>query len=152
VYIHVIQAMLPVDNAFAGVKTTDWINAGLYGEIAFIISKGAGGGSSAFVIQRARDANGTDAEAIGFRYSRLKNPPVPGDVPQPPQNATARGLAAQVGPNDTWLISVNNTIGTKPWVRLVMKEIVAEPVFGSVVALAFKGRFGSVASALSVSM
>jgi hypothetical protein len=104
-YLHVIQAYTPAASAFAGVTHSPWINAGLYSEVAFIISKGEGEGTMAITTTHP--------------------------------NA-----------HETLIVSVNNTIGTKPWIRLVTKELQAIPVCGSVVAIALKGRYGTTATAL----
>ena len=146
-YLHVIQAYTPAANAFAGVSYSPWINAGLYGEVAFIISKGAGTGTMAITVERADNQNGTNPQRTGFRFSKLIKPP--GDVPvDPPRNVASRGIATLSNPEETLMVSINNTIGSKPWLRLVTTELQAEPVCGSVVAVALKGRFGATATAL----
>jgi hypothetical protein len=139
--IHIVNALMPVADAFAGTIATDIINLKNWKYMNFIIQCGAGAlGTSTITIEACDDATPTHTTPIPFYYQEC----VSGDTFGAIQQASVTGFATAAGANKMYKIIIEAkmlAITGYNYVRLKAVEATNDPVTASILAVLFDGRY-----------
>jgi len=139
---HVVNALLPVADAFAGTKYTDVINMKDFGHIQFVIQKAAGAvGTSTITVEACDDVVPTTVSAIPFKYQACTT----GDTFGALTDAAATGFATTAGANQMYKVEVDAdalAASGYGYIRLKSVEVVDDPVLGGVLAILTEPRYG----------
>jgi hypothetical protein len=141
--LHVVQALAPDADVFAGSKATDWINLKNYDSVLFVINQGVGAtGTFTVVANMAEDAAGTGSTAIPFSYRNVADT-TSSDVPGARTSATASGFTTTAGSNQIQLVEVqaSDLDDDSPFVQLATTEVVDSPIDGGIVAILGNPRY-----------
>lgn len=142
--IHVVQALAPDADVFAGTVNSDFINIEDYGSIMFVVNIGVGAtGTTTLTVTTSDDASGTTTADIAFKYRRVSDT-TSSDVPGGFTDATSSGFTTTAGSNQIYLIEVPNGSfdPDKPFIRVNGVEVVDSPIDGSILAILGAPRYG----------
>jgi hypothetical protein len=126
--------LYPVADALASTVTSDVVNAGLYGKVAFLVWRGVGTtGTQTLTVQASAANDGSSPTAIPFRYRRMSS----GDTMGAATAAAAAGFTTAAGGSDLYLVEVDpaDTPDGKPWVHLKSVEVVDAAVLAGILIL-----------------
>jgi len=141
-YNHLVNALVPVADAFAGTKYTDVINLKNWNHIQFVIQKAAGAvGTSTITIEACDDAVPTNVSAVPFKYQACTT----GDTFGALTAAEATGFATTAGANQMYKIEVDSdalAASGHGYIRLKAVEVVDDPVLGGILAVLTEPRYG----------
>ena len=139
---HVVNALVPVADAFAGTKYTDIINMKDFNHIQFVIQKAAGAvGTSTITVEACDDVVPTNVVAIPFKYQACTT----GDTFGALTTAEATGFATTAGANQLYKIEVDSdalAASGYGYIRLKAVEVVDDPVLGGIIAVLTEPRYG----------
>lgn len=139
---HVVNALVPVADAFAGTKYTDIINMKDFNHIQFIIQKAAGAtGTSTITVEACDDVSGSNVSAVPFKYQACTT----GDTFGALTDAAATGFATTAGADQLYKIEVDAdalAASGYGYIRLKAVEVVNDPVLGGIVAILTEPRYG----------
>jgi hypothetical protein len=141
---HVVNALPPLDNAFAGSVATVPINMKNWGHCSFLIQCGAGAvGQAQITVEACSDVTPTTTVAIPFYYQEC----IAGDTFGPiTQTADATGFETSAAADKMYKVEVDNEMLASTgynYVRLKSVEKVVGAITGSVIAVLKEGRFES---------
>jgi len=140
---HVVNALAPAANVFAGTVSTAVINMKNYGAACFIVQCGVGAvGTATVTIEACSDATPTLTTAIPFFYQAC----VSGDTYGPIIQAPAAGFTTAAASNKVYKIFVEDEFLASTgygYIRLKSAEVVVGAIAGSVVCVLTDGRFES---------
>jgi len=138
---HVVNALPPAADAFAGTVVTDVINLKNWQHVSFLVQCGAGAvGTSTITVEACDDTTPTNTEAIPFTYQECVLNDTLGEVKQ----AEASGFTTAAAANKMYKIEVDAQALAKSgysYVRLKSVEVVDDPVVGGVIAVLTGGRY-----------
>lgn len=138
---HVVNALPPAADAFAGTVVTDVINLKNWEHVSFLIQCGAGAiGTSTITVEACDDTTPTNTEAIPFTYQECISADTFGEVKQ----AEASGFTTAAATNKLYKIEVDAQALAKSgysYVRLKAVEVVDDPVAGGIIAILTGGRY-----------
>jgi len=138
---HVVNALPPAADAFAGTVVTDVINLKNWEHISFIIQCGAGAvGTSAITVEACDDTTPANTEAIPFTYQEC----LLGDAFSEVKQADETGFTTAAAANKVYKIEVDAQALAKSgysYVRLKSVEVTDDPVAGTVIAILTGGRY-----------
>jgi hypothetical protein len=138
---HVVNALPPAADAFAGTVVTDVINLKNWQHVSFLVQCGAGAvGTSTITVEACDDTTPTNMEAIPFIYQECVSGDTFGEVKQ----AEASGFTTAAAANKMYKIEVDAQALAKSgysYVRLKSVEVVDDPVVGGVIAVLTGGRY-----------
>lgn len=141
-YNHVVNALVPVADAFAGTVYTDVINMKDFNHVQFVIQKGAGAvGTSTITIEACDDVVPTNVSAVPFKYQVCTT----GDTFSALTAAEATGFDTTAGANQMYKVEVDSdalAASGYGYIRLKAVEVVNDPVLGGVVAVLTEPRYG----------
>jgi hypothetical protein len=137
---HIINALPPVADAFAGTVYSDVIKVSDYHAARFTLYRGVGAtGTSTLTIEACDDAAGTNPVAIPFAYQKYDNAD---DVPDDVVQATAAGFTTGAGSNFQFVLEAETQrMGDKKWLRLKAVEVVDSPVLGGIMVTLLHPRY-----------
>lgn len=142
-FYHVVNALPPVANAFAGVVSTDVINMKNWQHASFLLHCGAGAvGTAKITVEACDDVVPTNTVPISFFYQEC----IVGDTFGPIKWADATGFTTAAAADKVYKVEVDDSFlaGTGyGYVRLKSSEVVADPITGGVVCVLTDGRFES---------
>ena len=138
---HVVNALAPAANAFAGTVTTKVINMKNYGGACFVVQGGAGAvGTATITVEACSDITPSATTAIGFFYQECLATDVFGPIIQ----ASAAGFTTTAAANKVYKIYVTDESLASTgyaYVRLKSVEVVVGAIAGGVVAVLTDARF-----------
>ena len=138
---HVVNALPPAADAFAGTVVTDVINLKNWQHVSFLVQCGAGAvGTSTITVEACDDTTPTNTESIPFTYQECVLNDTLGEVKQ----AEASGFTTAAAANKMYKIEVDAQALAKSgysYVRLKSVEVVDDPVVGGVIAVLTGGRY-----------
>lgn len=138
---HVVNALPPAADVFAGTVVTDVINLKNWEHVSFLVQCGAGAlGTSTITVEACDDTTPTNTEAIPFIYQECVLSDTFGEVKQ----AEASGFTTAAATNKMYKIEVDAQALAKSgysYVRLKSVEVVDDPVAGCVIAILTGGRY-----------
>lgn len=138
---HIINALQPAADAFAGTVATEVINLKNWGHVSFVILCGAGGtGTSTITVEACDNETPSKTVAIPFSYQEALS----GNAFGPVIQAETAGFTTKPGAGKVYKVEVDaqslaNT--GYPFVRLKAVEVVDDPVAGGIVAILTGGRY-----------
>jgi len=139
---HIVNALVPVADAFTGTKYTDVINMKDWNHIQFVIQKAAGAlGTSTITIEACDDVVPTNVSAVPFKYQACTT----GDTFGVLTEAAATGFATTVGANQMYKIEVDSdalAASGYGYIRLKAVEVDDDPVLGGILAILTEPRYG----------
>lgn len=137
---HIINALPPVADAFAGTVFSDVIKVSDYHVARFTLYKGVGAtGTSTLTFEACDDAAGNNPVAVPFAYQKYDNAD---DVPDDVAQATTAGFTTTAGSNHLYACEVETQrMGDKKWLRMKAVEVVDSPVLGGIMATLLHPRF-----------
>jgi len=139
---HVVNALAPVADAFAGTVYTAPINMESFHHVSFIIQTGVGAtGTSTITVLASDDISRTHTTAIPFNYQEC----VSGDTFGATIAATTAGFTTTAGSNKMYKIEVDNQALASTgygYIALKAVEVVNDPVLGGVLAVLTEPRYG----------
>lgn len=141
--LHAVVVKAPNADIFDTVQSTTRINLKNYRSALFALLMGVGAtGTATITVTQAQDSSGTGAVAMPFSYRRVADITA-SDVEGTRTDATASGFTTTAGSNQLYEIEVNaeELDADKPWVQVVMTEVVNSPVLGSVLAILGEPRY-----------
>jgi hypothetical protein len=138
---HVVNALVPVANAFAGTVTTTPINMFGYEHVSFIIQCGAGAtGTATVTAEVCSDTSGSNATQIVFNYQEC----ISGDTFGAMTKAPVAGFTTSAAANKMYKIEVDAdqlaNSGYK-YIRLKSVEQTANAICGGILAILTEARF-----------
>lgn len=138
---HVVNALVPVADAFDGTKYTDIINMKNFNHISFIIQCGAGAvGTATITVEASDDVSASNVSAIPFIYQAC----VTGDTFGARTKCAATGFATTAAANKMYKIDVDaealNASGYG-FIRLKSVEVANDPVTGGIIAILTEPRY-----------
>lgn len=142
---HVVNALAPAVNAFAGTVETVPINLANWDHASFILQCGAGAtGTAQITVEAFSDATATSTQSIPFYYQEC----VASDTFGPIQHAPAGGFTTAAAADKVYKIEVDadalhDSGFDYNYVRVKSTEKVADPVAGGIVAILTGGRFSA---------
>jgi hypothetical protein len=141
---HLVNALPPVDNAFASTVTTDIINMKNWEHCSFLVQCGAGAeGQAQITIEACSDITPTATIPIPFYYQEC----IAGDTFGPIiKTADATGFETAAAADKMYKVEVDNQMLASTgynYVRLKSIEKVVGPITGGVIAVLTEGRFMS---------
>ena len=140
---HVVNALAPAADAFAGTVTTAVISMKNWGGACFIVQCGVGAvGTATITIEACSDTTPTATTPIGFFYQEC----ISGDTYGPIIKATAAGFNTAAASDKVYKLFVEDeflALTGYGYVRLKSAEVVAGAINGSVVCVLTDGRFES---------
>jgi len=140
---HVVNALVPVADAFAGTKYTTAINMEAFHHVSFIIQTGVGAtGTSTITILASDDISRTNTTAIPFHYQECTS----GDTFGATTAVENTGFTTTAGSNKMYKIEVDNqALASTGYGYIVLKavEVVASPVLGGILAVLSEPRYGN---------
>lgn len=139
---HVVNALPPIDNAFAGTVVTNVINMKNWGHVSFLIQCGAGAvGQSQITVEACSDTVPTSTVAIPFYYQEC----IAGDTFGPIlKTVDATGFETSAVSDKIYKVEVDNQMLASTgynYVRLKSIEKVAGAITGGIIAILTEGRF-----------
>lgn len=138
---HVVNALVPVADAFAGTKYTDIINMKNFEHITFIIQGGAEAtGTSTITVEACDDVSASNVLAIPFVYQGC----ITGDTFGARTKATDAGFATAAAANKMYKIDVDAealVASGYGFIRLKAVEVVNDPVTCSVIAILTEAKY-----------
>lgn len=138
---HVVNALSPAADAFAGTVVTDVINLKNWQHVSFLVQCGAGAvGTAVITVEACNDTTPTNTEAIPFTYQEC----VSGDTFSEVKQAEASGFTTAAAANKMYKIEVDAQALAKSgysYVRLKSVEVVDDPVAGGIIAILSGGRY-----------
>jgi hypothetical protein len=138
---HIVNALPPAANAFAGTVATEVINLKNWEHVSFIIHCGAGAvGTSAITVEACDDTVPTNTEAIPFTYQEC----IADDTFSEAKQADESGFTTAAADNKVYKIEVDAQALAKTgysYVRLKAVEVTVDPVAGGVIAILTGGRY-----------
>lgn len=138
---HVVNALPPVADAFAGTKYTDIINMKNYEHISFIIQCGVGAtGTATVTVEACDDVVPSNTEAIPFVYQEC----VSGDTFGAITKATTAGFTTSAASNKMYKIDVDAEALASSgygYIRLKSVEVADDPVLGGVLAILTEAKY-----------
>ena len=130
---HIVSALVPVADAFAGTVYTDIINMQDFGNISFILQGGAGAvGTSTITVEACDDVAASHVSAVPFVYQEC----ISGDTFGARTKASSFATAAAA--NKIYKIDVDAealAASGYGYIRLKAVEVVNDPVTGGVLAI-----------------
>lgn len=139
---HLVNALLPVADAFAGTVYTDVINMKDFNHVQFVIQKGAGAtGTSTITVEACDDVVPTNVSAVPFKYQACTT----GDTFGVLTDAAATGFATTAGANQMYKVEVDAdalAASGYGYIRLKAVEVVDSPVLGGIIAVLTESRYG----------
>ena len=149
----VVNALLPVADAFAGTKNSDVVNLANYKKCTFLIFTGASSSGTSVVTVNAGTSNSSATTAIAFKYRTQiagtggASGTTGSDIPSALTDATSTGFtttASKVGA--TYIIEVDAATvaaaGTNyDHCKLTLTESKDSPVTGMVAAILSEPRY-----------
>lgn len=139
---HVVNALLPVADAFAGTKYTDVINMKDFNHVQFVIQKGAGAtGTSTITVEACDNVTPSNVSAVPFKYQVCTT----GDTFGVLTAAEATGFATTAGADQLYKIEVDAdalAASGYGYIRLKAVEVENDPVLGGVIAILTEPRYG----------
>jgi len=140
---HVVNALVPVADAFAGTKYTTPINMEAFHHVSFIIQTGVGTtGTSTITILASDDISRTHTTAVPFHYQAC----VSGDTFGATAAAETTGFTTAAGSNKMYKIEVDNqALASTGYGYVILKavEVAASPVLGGILAILTEPRYGN---------
>lgn len=140
---HVVNALPPVDNAFAGVVSTHAINMKNWQHVSFLVQCGAGAvGTAQITVEACSDAVPTVTVPIAFFYQEC----IAGDTFGPIKWTDATGFTTAAASDKVYKVEVDDQFlagSGYGYVRLKSTEVVVGAITGGVVAVLTDGRFES---------
>lgn len=141
---HVVNALPPAANAFAGSVASAPINLSDWEHASFLIVCGAGAtGTAQVTVEACSDTTPTTTQAIPFFYQEC----VAGDSFGPIQQAPAAGFTTSAAANKVYKVEVDadmlNNAGIGPYVRVKSVESVVGAINGGITTVLTHGRYDS---------
>lgn len=147
---HVVNALPPAANAFAGVSHSAPVNLSGWDHASFIVSCGTGAtGTAQITVEACKDTTPTVTQAIAFYYQEC----VSGDTFGPIQKAAASGFATSAAANKVYKIEVDSDMlddAGYNYVRITSTETVVGAINGGILAVFTHGRFNSEVPASAI--
>ena len=145
---HVVNALPPVDNAFAGTVATIPINMSMWGHCSFLIHCGAGAvGTARITVEACSDTVPTATVPVQFYYQECISGDTFSDIQWTPDTT---GFTTSAAADKVYKVEVDSRMldaaGFK-YVRLKSVEQVVGAITGSVVAVLTEGRISSTVPA-----
>ncbi|MCR4443214.1 MAG: hypothetical protein QHH10_13150 [Peptococcaceae bacterium] len=138
---HVVNALPPAADAFAGTVVTDVINLKNWEHVSFLIQCGAGAvGTSTITVEACDDTTPTNTVAIPFTYQEC----ISGDTFSEVKQADETGFTTTAAANKVYKIELDAQALAKSgysYVRLKTVEVTDDPVAGGVMAILSGGRY-----------
>lgn len=140
---HVVNALLPVADAFAGTVYSDVINMKNWNHAQFVIQKGAGAvGTATITVEACDDVVPTNVSAVPFKYQKCTSGDTFGELTA----AEATGFATTAGANQMYKIEVDSdalVVSGYSYIRLKSVEVVDDPVLGGILAVLTEPRYSN---------
>lgn len=140
---HVVNALAPADNAFAGTVETKVINLKNFAHVSFLVVCGAGAtGTAQITVEACSDTTPTETVAIPFYFQEC----VAGDTFGTFQQSAATGFTTAAAADKVYKVEVDDQFLAQSgfnYVRLKSTEVVAGTIIGTVVAILTEARFES---------
>ena len=135
---HVVNGFVPVADAFATSKTTDFVNLANYGKVTFLVHTGDATGGTAdgvVTVLASAVAAGTSTTAVAFKY-RVCASSTTVDAWGDLTDATSSGFSMTAGDNYIYAVEVSAedvqaAIADKPFVALKVTEATNDPIVAS---------------------
>jgi hypothetical protein len=132
---HVVNALIPAADAFAGTVYTDIINLKNFEHVSFIVQCGAGGtGTATITVEACDDVSASNVSAIPFTYQAC----VTGDTFGARTKAAETGFTTAAAANKVYKIEVDTDAllaSGYGYVRLKSVEVANDPVTGGIIAI-----------------
>ncbi|MFA6308623.1 MAG: hypothetical protein WC677_02610 [Clostridia bacterium] len=147
---HVVNALVPVADAFAGTVQTAPIHMKNWQHASFLITCGAGAvGTSTITVEACDTIVPGNVKAIPFSYQECVSGDTFGEIKQ----ANDAGFATAAAANKIYKIEVDEQMLASTgygYVRVKAVEVVNDPVTGGIVAVLTGGRFESEVPATAI--
>jgi hypothetical protein len=141
---HVVNALVPNANAFAGTVATSPINMKNWGHCSFIVQCGAGAvGTAKITVEACSDITPTTTVAIPFYYQECVANDTFGAIQKTADNT---GFTTSAAANKVYKVEVDNEMLAASgynYVRLKSVEQTVGAINGGVAAILTEGRFNS---------
>lgn len=141
-YNHVVNALVPVADAFAGTKYSNVINMKDWNHIQFVIQKAAGAvGTATITVEACDDVVPTNVSAVPFKYQAC----TVGDTFGALTEAPVAGFAVTAGSNQLYKVEVDAdalSASKYGYIRLKSVEVVVGAVLGGIIAVLTEPRYG----------
>lgn len=141
-YNHLVNALVPVADAFAGTKYTDIINMKDWNHIQFVIQKAAGAvGTATITVEACDNVTPSNVSAVPFKYQACTT----GDTFGALTTAEATGFATTAGANQMYKIEVDAdalVASGYGYIRLKSVEVVVGAVLGGIIGVLTEPRYG----------
>lgn len=138
--LHVVNALVPVADAFAATKYTDIIKLAKHHKITFVIITGANaGGDSVVTVEACDDVTPTNSSAIAFRYKACTS----GDTFGAMAACASTGFTTSTTANSMYVVEVTSDMLTQgyEYVRLKLVEDTDNAVTAGIAAILSDGRY-----------
>ena len=142
---HVVNALPPVTNAFAGTVTSGIINIKNWNHCSFIIQCGTGATGTAQITVEACSDNGVTPAStvpIPFYYQECTQNDTFGQITQAPTS----GFTTSASANKVYKVEVDSQMLASTgfnYVRLKSTEVVTGSITGGIIAVLTEGRYVS---------
>lgn len=141
-FYHIVNALVPVADAFSGTVYSDVISMKDWNHISFAVQCGAGAtGTSTITVEACDDVTPTTVSAIPFKYQAC----VSGDTFGALTDAAATGFTTTAVANKMYKIEVDSSALAAlgyGYIRLKAVEVVDSPVLGGILAVLTEPRYG----------
>lgn len=141
-YNHVVNALVPAANAFAGTVYSDVINMKDWNHVQFLIQKAVGAvGTATITVEACDDVVPTNVSAVPFKYQVC----TVGDTFGALTEAPVAGFATVAGSNQLYKVEVDaDALSTSKYgyIRLKSVEVVVGAVLGGIIAVLTEPRYG----------
>jgi hypothetical protein len=139
---HIVNALPPVADAFAGTVYSDIINMKNWNHIQFIVQRGAaaGAGTAVLTVEACDDVSGSNVVALPFTYQVCTS----GDTFGAITKAAAAGFTAVAGANAMFKVDVDAAeMGSTGYnyIRLKSVEGTDAAYVGNILAVLTEARF-----------
>ena len=135
-----VFALAPDADRYDSDPATDIISMALHDEVTFIVQEGAGGtGTATLTVEECDDTTPSNSTAIAFKYRVAQS----GDTFGALTAVAASGYATVAGANKMVQITIKSEDLSAgfPFVRLVLTELVDDPVDAGVLAVMGQNRY-----------
>jgi hypothetical protein len=141
---HVVNALLPLPNAFGGTVTTAVINMKNWNHVSFVVQCGTGAvGTARITVEACDNTTPSNPVAIPFYYQECIASDVFGPIIK---TADVTGFLTSAANNKVYKVEVDGSMISSVgygYVRLKSIEQTVGVINGSVVAILTEGRFAS---------
>ena len=139
---HIVNALTPVANAFAGTVSTVVINMKNWNHVSFLVQGGAGAvGTARMTVEACDNIVPSNPIAIPFYYQECIGTDAFGPIIK---TADATGFSTAAANNKVYKVEVDGPMLASlgyGYVRLKSTEVIVGAISGGVVAVLTEGRF-----------